>query len=82
MFLTMQMSVWTSCDPSTTIASQGIQESAKQLVTSNASSTGPDWSDLSWIMCGPAQPVAEANQSITSLSVPFDSFRLPYDLGI
>ena len=80
--LTMQMSVWTSYDPTTTTTSQDIWASATQLVTSNASSTGPDSSNSSPTMCGPAQPVTEANQSTTSLSVLFYSFQLPYDLGI
>ena len=66
LFLTMQMSVWMSYDPTTTIALQGIQESAKWLVTSNTSSTGPD---LSRIMRSPAHPVAEkARVSCISLS--------------
>ena len=52
--LTMQMSVWTSYDPTMTITSQDIQALARWLVTSNASSTGPDWSDSSPTVCGPA----------------------------
>ena len=60
-------------DPITTIALRGTQAWGKRLVTSDASSTGPDWSDLSPTMCGPAPLVAEANPSITSLLVPFDS---------
>ena len=72
--LTMQMSDWMSYDPITTIALQGIQALEKQLVTSDASSTGLDWSNSSPTMCGPAPLVAKANPSITSLSVPFDSF--------
>ena len=80
--LTMQMSDWMSYDPVTTIALRGTQALVKWLVTSDTSSTGPDWSDSSPTMCGPAPIAAEANPSITSLSVPFDSSRLPYDLGI
>ena len=70
----VHLDVLRSYGPTTTIASQGIQALARRLVTSDASSTGPDWSNSSPTMCGPVQPVAEANQSTTSLSVPFDSF--------
>ena len=80
--LTMQMSDWMSYNPIMTITLRGIQALAKRLVISDTSSTGPDWSDSSPTMGGPAPLVAEANPSITSLSVPFDSFQLPYNLGI
>ena len=79
---TMQMSDWMSYDPIMTIALQGTQALGKRLVTSDASSTGPDWSDSLPTMCGPAPLVAKASPSITSLSVPFDSSRLLYNLGI
>ena len=80
--LTMQMSDWMSYNPVTTIALQGTQALGKWLVTSDTSSTGPDWSDSSPTTCGPAPLAAEANPSITGLSVPFDSSRLLSDLGI
>ena len=79
---TMQMSDWMSYDPIMTITLQGTQALGNRLVTSDASSTGPDWSDSSPTMCSPAPLAAEANPSITSLLVPFNSSRLPYNLGI
>ena len=80
--LTMPMSIWMSYSPTTTTTSQDIWASARQLITSDTSSTSPNSSDSSPTLCGPAQPVTEANQSTTSLLVLFNSFQLPYNLGI
>ena len=79
---TTQMFVWMSYTLTMIITSQVIPALAKWLVTSDASSTGPDSSDLSPTMYSPARPAAEANQSTTNLSALFGSSRLPYDPGI
>ena len=54
LYVPMQMSIWTFSTPTMTIASQDIQASARWLVTSDTSSTGPNSSNLSLITCDPA----------------------------
>ena len=70
---TMQMFVWMSYALTMIITSQVILASAKWLVTSDTSSTGPNLSNSSLTMYGPAQPAAKANQSTTNLSALFGS---------
>ena len=78
---TMQTSGWMPYTPIMTITWPVTQASARQSVTFDVSSIGPDLSDSSLTMCAHARPATRASQSTISLSAHISSFQLLYILG-
>ena len=69
--LTMQMSVWTSYDPTTTIASQGIQALARRLVTPVLlAPTGPIRHRLCAVLLNLSPKQINPPQAFRSSSIP------------